>query len=124
MPLYENYGDANFFEGGCFIMDTGDGDYEVITCDFVNDAGEDQYLFCVGIICPADSWIDIAAVKSACGDTRDDMSLVRDIVAYYGMEQTGAECQILSSAEVIEQMNGYAEEYEFEENTWSEGPLY
>lgn len=125
MSIYENYGDANFFEGGCFIMDTGDGDYEVITCDFVNDADDDTYLFCTGIVCPEDSWIDLDAVRSFCGDNAaEGAELVREIVAYYGLEQVGAECQMLSSAEVIEQMNGYASEYEFECDTWSDGPLY
>lgn len=125
MAIYENYGDANFFEGGCFIMDAGDGDYEVITCDFVNDADEDTYLFCAGIICPEDSWIDVDAVRACCGnENAEGAELVREIVSCYGLEQANGDCKMLSSAEVIEQMNGYAAEYDFDSDTWSAGPLY
>lgn len=125
MAVYENYGDMNFFEGGCFIMDCGDGDYEYITCDFVNDSDGDTYLFGTGMIDPSDSWIDVDAVNACCGDGNTEGAfLVRNILSYYGVANCNGDEELLSSAEVQERMNGYASEYEFETDTWSAGPLY
>lgn len=124
VSVYENYGDANFFEGGMFIMDEGDGDYSVITCDYMNEG--EEYLWQVGMICPTDDWIDLEAVKDMAGrDSNDDpFLLVADIVHYYGLEQAGGDFEVLNVAGVQERMNGYAKEYEFETDNWSAGPLY
>lgn len=125
MAQYENYGDMNFFEGGLFLMDAGDGDYEFIQCDFVNDTDGDTYLFTTGIVNANDSWVDLNAVRSSVEVHNDDgAELARAVLAYYGPENCGGhEGELLSSAEVQERMNGYTEEYEFDTDTWSAGPL-
>lgn len=125
MARYENWGDANFFEGGLFIMDCGDGGYEYIRCDFANDAGDDTYLFATGMIDPTDSYIDIDAARSSCGNGDEEgAALVRCILDYYGSANCGGTDELLSSAEVQARMRDYAEEYDFETDTWSQGPLY
>ena len=124
--IYMNYGDRNFFEGGLYIMDCGDGDYEFIKCDFANDSDGDTYLFSEGMIDPTDSWIDIDAVSNMAGAGElERAELARAIIDYYGPENcSGHYGEMLSSAEVQERMNGYAQEYEFEDDSWSAGPLY
>lgn len=124
MAAYENYGDVNFFENGLMIMDIGDDQYEILTCDFVNDADGDTYLFSHGLVDLSDSWLKLDEVREYAGEEHEGAELVADIVRYWGpIEFNGGYEETLSSAEVMEAMEGFAEEYDFDEFPWRNGPL-
>lgn len=123
---YENYGDANFFQGGLFIKNCWDDTYDVITCDFINDADGDKcYLVQDGSVDISDDWIDVDAVLDCAGvDEAEGAEFVAEAVRYYGLIQFGSTREYrMSPEEVIEFMNDYSAEYEFDTNTWGEGPL-
>lgn len=50
--MFENYGDVNFYDGGCLLKETDtELEYEVITCDFDPDSDDgNHYLLRVGTI--------------------------------------------------------------------------
>lgn len=124
---FTNYGDVNFFEYGLMIKDAGDNDYEILTCLPISDE-EGMYQFSYGTVCLDDSWLNWEGIESSCDVDRelnDPFELVRAAFDYYGAaEFCGGDVKVLAPEEVQEEMEAFAEVYEFDEFPWRDGPLY
>jgi hypothetical protein len=115
---YENYGDANFLDGGLLLAeDPGyPGCFYFYKCDFVNDTKSDRhYLLTNGYIDINDSWIDVDSVESFSDAMKesDPWWFAEACLQYYGAENFGGNVPmrgddlddwLLTSEEVEEHM--------------------
>lgn len=104
--MFENYGDRNFFEGGCYVQDNGDDNYTVIVCDPV-DSG--NYRLAICDVDTYDGWINQQEVENFSGVSRDaDGKLyATSCVQYYGPDNFGTTAEIMPMERVQEIMDGY-----------------
>lgn len=100
MEKFKNYGDVDFFDGGCLVREISETEFEVIKCNYDCDK-ENNYFLTHDIIDITDSWIDNDTVESYAGIATDNAMYTSDIISYYGT-QNGMGVMQLSKNEVIE----------------------
>ena len=112
--VFENYGDANFLDGGCIIAKDGDA-YRVVTCDYVYDAHDENrsYLIQECYVDINDTWIDRDAIESYadCNKDTEPEWYAQACVSYYGGQDFGAgfysEDQLMTADEVEQYMKSH-----------------
>ena len=105
--MFENYGDANFFDGGVLVEKEGN-EYHVIKCNL--DCDTEKYFLTDDVIDINDAWIDKNEVESFCDKTDDDALFASDIISYYGTQNSYYIGEELTKSEVVNYMKDFKNE--------------
>ena len=118
--MFENYGDANFFEYGRLVEKTEDAVcFNVLVCDYVYDCADPAdpercFKFDHCYVDISDSWIDAKEVESYadCSKENEPELFALACIEYYGAENFDGimyydESQFCTENEIREKLKNY-----------------